>query len=114
MDRHLRLAGGVQVCKLGRPHHVRPMRAAQVDVGFERARIARQVLGRAELRRVDEYADHDRVALGARRVDEGGVPRVQGAQGRHQPHRRGKYEARCGEVDPRTDDVHVAAGVRRT
>jgi hypothetical protein len=114
MDRHLWLADGVHICNVGRPHHVGPMLAAQVDVGFERARIARQVLGRAELRRVDEYADHDRVALGARGVDEGGVARVQCAQGRHQPHRRGKYESRSGQVDPRTDDVHVAARVRRT
>ena len=56
-----------------------------LEVGVEGAGIAVEVLGRGELHRVDEDADHDRAGRGrARGAHQAGVAVVQGAHGRHE------------------------------
>ncbi len=68
-------------------HDVGAGLGAHEEVTLERPRVARHVLGVAELQRVDEDADGDQVALGAGTGDQGDVPVVQRAHGRHQPDR---------------------------
>jgi len=57
------------------------------DVALGVARVAGEILARAELDRVHEDAhDHD-VVLGARQLDQAQVPRVERAHRRHEPDR---------------------------
>ena len=68
-------------------HDVGAGLGAHEQVPLERPRVARHVLGVAELQRVHEDADRDHVALGAGAGDQGDVPVVQRAHGGHQPDR---------------------------
>ena len=61
-----------------------PRPSSSVEVAVEVARVLVEVLVRAELQRVHEDRDDDRVGELARPLDEGEVPVVQGAQGRHE------------------------------
>ncbi len=104
----------------GRVHRGDVGRVEQVDAGFaqrrdvvaEAARIAVEVLGGAELQRVDEDRRRDRSRLGARALDERKMPGVQRAHGRHQPDRAlHRFERRAG-FRGRPCDPHVRCGSR--
>jgi hypothetical protein len=69
----------------GRKHDVRAQRFNQRAIRVERPRILREVLIRAELRRIHKDADGNRAALLARRPDQRCVPGVKRAHGGHQP-----------------------------
>jgi hypothetical protein len=78
-----------RVHRLGRwrVHDVDAARLAQREIGVEGARIAREVLARPELQRVDEDADDaERRTAPLCLVDQGQVAIVQGAHGGHEAH----------------------------
>ena len=97
-----REALGVEVVPRGRVDGVHALAGEQVEVGVERARIAREVLARPELERVHEDADHHRVARGPRATHEGRVALVEGAHGGHEAH---------GPLDSRAEHLERAAVV---
>src|ERR1019366_8477171 len=58
---------------------------ANLHILVERPGIARQILVRPELCRIDEDGYDDETGLRARRPDQARMARMQGAHGRHEP-----------------------------
>ncbi len=78
--------------RCGRPHQV-GVRLDQPHVPVQVARILGKILLRAELGRVDENGDDHLVTFLPRLADQGEMPLVQVAHGRHETHCPGQGEA---------------------
>ena len=91
--------GRVRRARIRRVHQIDAALAAQLEVSFERARIAREVFARSELERVDEDARDDVRRRAARPFDQREVPCVDRAHGRHERDALAPAPPRC--VGPR-------------
>ena len=68
----------------GQEQRIASMRLESFRIGIGCARVAREVFAGAELGRIDEHAGDDGIATFAGKVDQGMVPGVQVAHGRHE------------------------------
>ena len=100
----------------GREDHVHSGLFAYPQVPFQRPGVVGDVVGVAELQRIDEDADRHHLALGPGPGHEGDVAGVQGPHGGHEPDRAaggpGPLEQRP-EFGRGLDDTHryTAAGM---
>jgi hypothetical protein len=108
IDAHLRRTAWVDVFDGRSPHDIRSGLLTEREVGGKRSWIDRQILGGAELQRVDEDRHHHRLGPCAGLLDQGHVPGVQRAHRRHQPDWVGQPVADARELRSGAHHLHCA------
>ncbi len=98
--------GRVHLVDAGYEDNIDTQRFQQRKIGLLVARVAAEILVRAELRRVDEDTGHDARACVARAAHQAGMAFVQRAHGRYEAHVRRQRRARLPHLRARPCYVH--------
>ena len=88
---------GVHLHRIGNEDEVGARRLEKFEVALLVARVAREILGRRELGRVHEQADHGRCVLLDGLPHEGDVPLVEVSHRRHEAHGRREVPSELAE-----------------